>query len=135
MLRGISIMTESRGGSSATIQRRAKLARLKELGTDPYPARSRRSHRNEGIHEQFMSLAPGESSPTAVHVAGSVMAIRNGGMFIDVNDGTEKLQLYFDVRNRGEDWKRFFDTLDIGDIIGASGVVRRTKRGELTVDV
>jgi lysyl-tRNA synthetase class 2 len=116
-------------------QRLAKAARLRELGTDPYPARSERSHRNADLQQEFASLAAGESSPATVQIGGRVMSIRNSGMFTDINDGTGKLQLYFDLKNNGEAWKAFFETVDIGDIIGASGTVRRTKRGELTIDV
>jgi lysyl-tRNA synthetase class 2 len=87
------------------------------------------------VQKEFASLAAGESAPATVQVGGRVMSIRNSGMFVDVNDGTEKLQLYFDVKNNAEAWKGFFETLDIGDIIGASGTVRRTKRGELTIDI
>ena len=119
----------------ATAQRRAKVDRLRALGTDPYPARAQRSHRNADVQAQFQSLAAGESAPASVSVAGRVTAIRNSGMFVDVNDGTQKLQLHFDLRDESKAWKSFFEVLDIGDIIEAAGSVRRTKRGELTVDV
>jgi lysyl-tRNA synthetase class 2 len=120
--------------SLATAQRLAKAARMRELGTDPYPARSRRSHRNADLQKEYASLAAGETASADVDVGGRVMSIRNSGMFVDIDDGTGKLQLYFDLKHQGETWKAFFETLDIGDIIGVSGTVRRTKRGELTVN-
>ena len=80
------------------MQRLAKAARLRELGTDPYPARCRRSHRNADLQKEFASLAPGESAPTTVEVGGRVMSIRNSGMFIDLNDGTREDPAVFDRR-------------------------------------
>src|SRR3546814_2219089 len=62
------------------------------------------------------------------------MAIRNSGMFIDLVDDTVKLQVYAakeDVQGR---LAPVLKALDLGDIIGVSGTVRRTKRGEITVD-
>src|SRR3546814_10025296 len=62
------------------------------------------------------------------------MAIRNSGMFIDLVDDTVKLQVYTakeDVQGR---LAPVLKALDLGDIIGVRGTVRRTKRGEITVD-
>src|SRR5215813_15606889 len=115
--------------------RRAKAEALRRDGIDPYPARWRRSHRNAEIQEQFAALPAGESSGTEVCVAGRVLAIRNSGMFIDLHDGSGRMQLYFNIKALAEPLRRLLDVLDLGDFIGAAGTVRRTKRGELTVDV
>lgn len=115
--------------------RRAKADQLRRDGIDPYPARWRRTHRNADMQTQFAELPAGESSGTEVHVAGRVLAIRNSGMFIDVHDGSGRLQLYFNIKSLAEPLRRLLDVLDLGDFIGAVGTVRRTKRGELTIDV
>src|SRR5215813_8711003 len=115
--------------------RRAKAEALRRDGIDPYPARWRRSHRNAEIQEQFAALEAGTSSGIEVVVAGRVSSIRNSGMFIDLNDGSGKLQLYFNLKELAEPLRRVLDALDLGDFLGAAGAVRRTKRGELTVDV
>src|SRR3546814_4760420 len=66
-------------------------------------------------------------SEDTVAVAGRVMAIRNSGMFIDLVDDTVKLQVYTakeDVQGR---LAPVLKALDLGDIIGVRGTVRRTK--------
>src|SRR5215813_12487989 len=115
--------------------RHAKAEQLRQQGIDPYPARWQRTHRNAEIHQQFAALEAGASYGIDVHVAGRVTSIRNSGMFVDLNDGSGKLQLYFNLKELSEPLRRLLDALDLGDFLGASGVVRRTKRGELTVDV
>ncbi len=128
-------MAESQSEASLIEARRAKAGRLRELGLDPYPARTRRSHRNADLQKEFAGLANGESAPATVQVAGRAVSVRNSGMFIDINDGTAKLQLYCNVKEPSESVRNLLEALDLGDFIGASGTVRRTKRGELTVDV
>src|SRR5262249_20891437 len=83
----------------------------------------------------FSELGAGEASQTVARVAGRVTAIRNGGMFVDISDGLAKLQLYFNIRQLSPDLQTILNYLDLGDFIGVCGTVRRTKRGELTVDV
>src|SRR5215216_2501707 len=118
-----------------TSYRGAKADRLRREGIDPYPARWPRTHRNADVQKQFAELAAGDSSGVEVRVAGRVMAIRNSGMFIDLHDGSGRLQLYFNLKALSEPLQRVLDVLDLGDFMGAVGTVRRTKRGELTVDV
>ena len=115
--------------------RHAKAEQLRQQGIDPYPARWQRTHRNAEIQQQFAALEAGVNSGIDVHVAGRVTSIRNSGMFVDLNDGSGKLQLYFNLKDLAEPLRRVLDALDLGDFLGASGAVRRTKRGELTVDV
>jgi lysyl-tRNA synthetase class 2 len=117
------------------VARRAKADQLRRDGIDPYPARWQRTLRNADVQKQFADLPAGESSGTEVGVAGRVLAIRNSGMFIDLNDGSGRLQVYFNIKDLSEPLQRVLASLDLGDFLGAAGTVRRTKRGELTVDV
>ena len=127
--------TKSQILPAAAERRLAKIDRLRASGIDPYPARLQRTHRNVDVHEKFLTLEAGGKSHTAVSVAGRVLAIRNSGMFVDVSDGSAKMQLYFNLRNLNDALRFTLECLDIGDFIGCSGTVRRTNRGELTVDV
>lgn len=115
--------------------REAKLQQLRSLGLDPYVApKFPKSHKNAAVHEAWAHLQPDERSDDSVAVAGRVMAMRNSGMFIDLVDDTVKLQIYTakeDVQGRLGPMMKL---LDLGDIIGVRGKVRRTKRGEITVD-
>jgi lysyl-tRNA synthetase, class II len=118
-----------------TSARRGKADKLREQGVDPYPARWQRTHRNVDLQKEFSELPNGTETATEVSVAGRVLSIRNSGMFIDLNDGFGKLQLYFNLKALSDPLRSLLDALDLGDFIGAVGTVRRTKRGELTVDV
>lgn len=115
--------------------REAKLQQLRQLGLDPYAApKFPKSHKNAAVHDGYAHLQPDERTDDEVSVAGRVMAIRNSGMFIDLVDDTVKLQVYTakeDVQGR---LAPVMKALDLGDIIGVRGSVRRTKRGEITVD-
>ena len=86
------------------------------------------------VKERFAQLANGETTTDVVAVAGRVMAIRNNGMFIVLLDDTDRLQIFHDVKAAGAERLALLDLLDLGDIIGVTGTVRRTPRGEITVD-
>src|SRR5271166_1916051 len=114
--------------------RLAKLEGLKELGIDPYPYAFARTHEASEIERRYAGLAAGAETGEQVRVAGRIRAIRNGGMFIDLHDISGKIQIfchrdYLDPQNLAA-----VRLLDIGDLIGVEGLVRRTPRGELTVN-
>jgi len=115
--------------------RRDKAERLRARAIDPYPARVRRSHANRALQEAFFGLEPGQVSETTADVTGRVLSIRNRGAFIDIYDGTGKMQLFIDLKAISDETRLVLDHLDLGDFVGASGIVRRTPRGELTVNI
>ena len=109
---------------------------MRDAGLDPYPPLVDRTDSNETLRRRFELLPASEVTDEKVAVAGRITAIRNSGMFIDTYDGTAKLQLYFNLEPEGfPGQRRFLDLIDIGDFIWAKGSVRRTKRGELTLNV
>ncbi|MBN9542524.1 MAG: lysine--tRNA ligase [Alphaproteobacteria bacterium] len=114
--------------------RLAKLEELKSLGINVYPSKFARTHKTVELHEVYASLENGVYTEDEVMVAGRVMSIRNSGMFIDLHDDSGKLQVYTDVKNAPEHVLQVLRNLDLGDFIGARGIVRRTPRGELTVN-
>lgn len=61
------------------------------------------------------------------------MAVRNNGMFVDVKDSTGKIQAFCHKNHLSEDELERLKCLDVGDIVGISGYVRRTPRGELSI--
>lgn len=87
-----------------------------------------------GVKDRFAHLAPGEKTDTQVSVAGRIGAIRNGGMFIVILDDTDRLQIFHDIKTQTPERAELLGLLDLGDIIGVTGTVRRTPRGEITVD-
>ncbi|MCK4914611.1 MAG: lysine--tRNA ligase, partial [Candidatus Eisenbacteria sp.] len=117
---------------SLPAQMRENLARLRELGVEPYPRRSARTHTAEAVVADFDALEGAE-----VTVAGRLMAIRGHGKagFADLVDGTGKIQLYVRKDDVGEELFEIWKLLDVGDIVEAKGEAFRTRSGEASVRV
>lgn len=111
-----------------------KLAALKAAGIDPYPYRYDVTDHAAALQDQYAELADDTSAEVTVRIAGRIRAMRNSGMFIDLHDTSGKIQVFSHKDNLDADNLALVKLLDIGDIIGVEGGVRRTKRGELTID-
>ncbi len=122
--------------------RLAKVEALRKKGIDPYPARFKRSHTAAEAIALLESLEltteDDEEHPKTepVKVAGRILARRGMGKasFIDMKDGSGRIQLFARRNMLGEDFE-LLDLLDLGDIVGAEGSVIRTRRGEPSVEV
>ncbi|HEY9766224.1 MAG TPA: lysine--tRNA ligase [Chroococcales cyanobacterium] len=114
-----------------------KLEELKACGVEPYPYRFDRTHLASDLQEQYKELANGVETTDVVRVAGRLMGRRESGKltFIDLVDGSGKVQLFLSLDKLGEKSYELLSLLDLGDFLGAEGTVRRTKRGELSVAV
>ena len=79
-------------------------------------------------------LGPGEMTGPRVRAAGRIVLQRRAGklIFIDIRDMTGQLQLFIGQQQVGEDWE-LAQLLDLGDVIGVDGQLRRTKTGELSI--
>lgn len=128
--------------SEQEIQRRESLAALREMGVDPYPAaRYEASHFSTDILEGFAKQEDGEEWKS-IKISGRIMTKRIMGKasFLDVMDSKGRVQVYLnrDVLCPDEN-KDLYNVvfkrhLDIGDFIGITGKVFRTKLGEITVE-
>ena len=121
-----------------TQQRRDKLDRIRARGIKPYPHRYHRSHTTEEAVALLKRNEEGLTEEKEVRVAGRIMAIRRMGKsaFVDIRDGSGKIQLLFqDINKFDEEQRELFKDLDIGDIIGVSGNLLRTRSAEPTVRV
>lgn len=137
-------LTESErlAGEARLIRDRlAKVEALREKGIDPYPRTFKRTH-TAAEATALLEKAEAEAGDTDEHVktevvtvAGRIMARRGMGKasFIDMKDASGRIQL-FARQNVLEDFD-LLDLLDLGDIVGASGPVIRTRRGEPSVEV
>lgn len=120
-------------------ERLRKLEELQKLGIDPYPARSERTHTCNQIVNDFEDLEGKE-----VSVVGRVMNLRKFGKlaFIVLRDSSGQVQLFLhgpdvtelDAR-RGTLGMKQLSLLDSGDYLQATGIVIKTKTGEISVDV
>ena len=111
-----------------------KLESLKGQGIDPYPYSFDRTHEAAELERRYSLLEAGMETGEQVQVAGRIRAIRNSGMFIDLHDATGKVQIFCHRDNLSLEALAVVRLLDIGDLIGVEGLVRRTSRGELTVN-
>ena len=120
--------------------RRAKLSRYRQRGLEPYKS----CYGNPGevllsgeLRAAHGTLEPGESSGSGTAVAGRLMARRKHGRaaFADLQDSAGRIQLLLRQDVLGEDLYEQFLDLDVGDWVGASGEVVRSRRGELSVAV
>ncbi len=111
----------------------AKLAEMIADGVEPYPHKFHRSHLNGALQDKYKDLETGVETEDVVLVAGRVMAMRNNGMFLDLHDPSGKIQVFCHAESCPEDQMAKLKYLDLGDIVGAKGTIRRTPRGELSV--
>ncbi len=115
--------------------RLAKRAALFEAGQNPYPEHSELEDYVADIEAKYAELADGEDTEDVVKIAGRVVAKRGQGkiMFIVVRDATAEIQLFCRINDMDEAAWNTLEALDLGDILGVTGVVVRTQRGQLSV--
>lgn len=115
--------------------RLAKRAALFEAGQNPYPEHSELEDYVADIEAKYAELADGEDTEDVVKIAGRVVAKRGQGkiMFIVVRDATAEIQLFCRINDMDETAWNTLKALDLGDILGVTGVVVRTQRGQLSV--
>jgi lysyl-tRNA synthetase class 2 len=120
-------------------QRIKKLERLRQLGVQPYGARFEVRDRAGDLIRRYggLSKAQLEQTPITCQLAGRVVALRWFGKaaFAVLQDGKDRLQVYLKRDLLGEQAYRICEELDVGDWIGVSGVLFRTKTNEFTVEV
>ena len=120
--------------------RRQKLELWRQLGFSLYPANFKRSHSASQVAtlaEKSVSVLEGSEIPPGdeVSVAGRIMTVRPHGRlwFATLEDQTGKIQLGAIEEAADKKMWQLLQAIDRGDIVGAEGVVVKTKRGEPTV--
>ncbi len=111
--------------------RREKLAAAQNAGRNPYEIVSFDvTSYSEDIRNNFEELEGSE-----VSIAGRMMSRRDMGKanFIDIADSKGRIQVYIRKDDVGDDVFAYYKTWDIGDIVGLTGKVFRTRRGEISV--
>ena len=110
-----------------------KLRAMEQAHINPYPHIYKPTETSVSLNEKYAELPKDRQTDDVVRVAGRIRAIRNSGMFMDIYDATGKVQIYTSLEQSDESVKQILNWLDIGDMVGVQGTVRRTKRGELSV--
>jgi len=120
-------------------QRRKKLTEIETLGYATHPHRFNLTHSARQIVEKYgqKSAEELEAAPISVRVPGRIVSLRRQGKaaFAHLAGDGAKLQIYVRLDVVGEKAFELFKLLDLGDIIGVSGELFRTKTHELTVRV
>ena len=110
-----------------------KLAELADKGINPYPYAFDKDADAADLQKKYKDLPAGEETEDFYSVAGRVMAVRNSGMFIDLMDASGKIQIFSHKDNMDPEMVKTLKLVDIGDILGFYGSIRRTPRGELSI--
>ncbi|MGD6804889.1 lysine--tRNA ligase [Rossellomorea vietnamensis] len=117
--------------------RREKMDNLRQKGMDPFGKRFDRSHNSQEIKEQFDSFTKEEleEKEVSVTIAGRIMTKRGKGKagFAHIQDLAGQVQIYVRKDAVGDEEYEIFNTADLGDLVGITGTVFKTKVGELSI--
>ncbi|MEM7115920.1 MAG: lysine--tRNA ligase [Chloroflexota bacterium] len=121
-------------------QRLDKVEQLREAGIDPYPLRVERTHKTDEALAAFAQVetAEGNTPEIEVTVCGRLVGMRDMGktVFAHVSDENGRIQLFVRRQALGEESHRIFrKLLDLGDFVQATGILFRTRTGEVSVRV
>ena len=109
-----------------------KVKKLRDMGIDPYPARFKRTHTSQQAISAFEESVE-TSEEIKVSLAGRVMARRGMGKatFLDIADGDGVIQILLRQNQMGEKYD-VLEQLDIGDWLGVTGFMFRTRTGQIS---
>ncbi|MGD6819112.1 lysine--tRNA ligase [Metabacillus sp. 84] len=117
--------------------RREKLHTLREKGLDPFGKRFEAEDQSAALLEKFDEISKEDLEQTEhrATIAGRIMTKRGKGKagFAHIQDLQGQIQIYVRLDAVGEDQYDLFNTADLGDIVGVTGVMFKTKVGELSV--
>ena len=117
--------------------RREKLAKIRELGIDPFGHKYEVTDFSLDIKDKYKGKSHEEleNLNVTVSVAGRIMFIRKMGKasFFSIKDKLGNIQIYISINDVGEETYNLFKSADIGDIVGIKGNVMVTQTGEITI--
>jgi len=111
-----------------------KIEAIKRAGFSAYPVEAKRTHAIGKAIENFDEIS---KSQEEISLAGRIKAQRlhGGALFLDIEDGTGKMQVHLREDRVGEKGFKFFtDNFDLGDFVQVRGILFITKRGEKTIE-
>jgi len=132
-----SVELGTNGLEQEKARRLGSLDALRAQGTNPYPYRFDRSHTLGEIRNEFGTLEAGSETDTHVNVAGRILLKRDQGklIFATLQDRETSIQLFVSKAIVGDDAFDATNNLDLGDWVGATGIVMTTRKGELSIKV
>jgi len=116
-------------------EKRRKLHELKRLGLDAFPHNFKPTHKAAQVMAEHSGIGVGEKVAGEITMAGRLMTRRDMGKaaFFNFQDQTGALQGYVRLEELSESDRQFFDLVDLGDWVGLTGFVFKTKKGELSL--
>ena len=132
-----SVELGTNGLEQEKARRLGSLDALRAQGTNPYPYRFDRSHTLGEIRNEFGALEAGSETDTHVNVAGRILLKRDQGklIFATLQDRETSIQLFVSKAIVGDEAFDAINNLDLGDWVGATGIVMTTRKGELSIKV
>ncbi len=124
------VLTDTQQPGKLEQQRQEKLERVRELGLDPYGQRYDGTETAEAVKNRFVE----DDENQRANCAGRIVLLRDIGklIFITLRDCSGTIQLGLSKKLLAEQWQ-LAKLLELGDVIGASGQLGRTKTGEITI--
>jgi lysyl-tRNA synthetase class 2 len=119
--------------------RREKMEDLRNEGIDPFGQRFDRNHTTKSLHDMYDKYTKEElhdiEPKEEIRIAGRIMTIRGKGKaaFAHIMDRDGQVQLYVRLDVVGEDQFNYFSKADLGDIVGITGTIMKTRMGELSI--
>jgi len=110
-------------------ERRAKLDEIRRLGV-AFPNGFRPDHQTQALQDQYGGHSKEELEALAIVVSVAGRLIRNRGAFMELQDASGRIQLYVTKQARP-----FAKSLDLGDIVGVQGVLHKSGKGDLYVNL
>ncbi|NLW00649.1 MAG: lysine--tRNA ligase [Clostridiales bacterium] len=129
----VETRTEEQNLNEILLVRREKLEKLRQEGKDPFDiTRYDVTHKARQIIDDFDNM-----EGQKVSIAGRIITRRIMGKasFAHILDSSGQIQIFVQINEVGDEQYQSFRSYDIGDIIGLTGVVFRTRMGEITVKV
>lgn len=120
--------------------RKARLGKIEAMtaeGMNPYSYTYQVTTNAVNLKEKYITLENGCEHTDTVSIAGRIMMRRFFGKlaFFEMQDQSGSIQLYVDKKKLGSEFKKLKDWTDSGDIIGVTGTLKRTEKGELSIFV
>ena len=114
-----------------------EIEELKREGIDPFGHSFNRTYEIKDLIEKNKDFQIGECGEEKASIAGRLMALRTHGkaIFANIEDISGRIQIYVKSNKIGENAFKLFSKIGVGDILGVSGLIFRTRTGEVTVFV
>ncbi|MBN1303611.1 MAG: lysine--tRNA ligase [Anaerolineales bacterium] len=112
-----------------------KVEQLRAAGIEPYPTRAQRTHTSKEAVAAFEAVEK-DGKEIQATLTGRIRAMRSKGKltFAHIEDGAGRIQIFLRINEIGQEQVDFFNKkFDLGDFIEVSGVLMRTRTGEITL--